>query len=190
MAESLGSDWSKSVVYSSPLGPLKLTASEEGVTAVKYLFGKHAERTAAAQQAPEEDGLKWSERLEDDKSDAVGHLRVCCEWLDAYFAGKLLSPDPPPRPKLALSKKGFFSQLALSLMLTFKLSCFRWLFPYSVVCAVKYQRRRDSKLQGVSRLVREPQSLSCGWPGSQKPLYSHSGAMPQGGQQWCRGQGE
>ena len=110
MAVSLGNDLtgSKSVVYSSPLGPLKLTASEEGIVAVKCLSGKHAEPTAAGQQAPEveDGGLKWSERLEDDESDAVGHLRVCCEWLDAYFAGKLLSPDPPPRPKLALSKKG------------------------------------------------------------------------------------
>ena len=101
---------SRSVVYHSPMGPLKLTATEEGMAAVKYLFGKHADEKAE-KQADEGVGVKWSEEVLDG-SEAGSHLKVCCEWLDAYFAGKLLSqdPPPPPKPKLALSKKGSFEK--------------------------------------------------------------------------------
>lgn len=92
------------------MGHLKLTATGEGIAAVKYLFGKHADEKAAEKLAVEETegAVKWSETLQEDGSEASSHLRVCCEWLDAYFAGKLLveDPPPPPKPKIAFSKKG------------------------------------------------------------------------------------
>ena len=103
---------SESLVYNSPMGPLKLTATEEGIAAVKYLFGKKEQaEKQEVQDAAEAEAKVWSDAAAAAGSEASGteagsHLKVCCEWLDAYFAGKLLTPDPPPRPKLDLSKKG------------------------------------------------------------------------------------
>ena len=140
-----GGSAERSVVYGSPMGPLKLTATEEGIAAVKYLFGKYAEPTEGKQAVKEsEDGVNWSKRLLDYGSEAVSHLRVCCEWLDAYFAGKLLTPDPPPRPKLAFSKKGLLDNdlYCLKIISTYCLECShthtRWFLPHCVVRAVQY----------------------------------------------------
>ncbi len=33
---------SRSLTYQSPIGPLKLVASKDGISALKYLFGKHS----------------------------------------------------------------------------------------------------------------------------------------------------
>ena len=99
----------KSRVYSSPIGPLKLTATDEGILAVKYLFGKHKEVDPEAGNT----AVKQAEHVEDKGSKdsveaAESHLDTCSEWLDAYFQGSLLKSEapPPPRPKLTLPQKG------------------------------------------------------------------------------------
>lgn len=92
-----------SQVYSSPVGPLKLTATKEGISGVKFLSEKReggvnpATSSAAEDKEPPEAHLR-----------AQWHLKVCTEWLDAYFKGTLLKLDdatPPPRPKLDLPKE-------------------------------------------------------------------------------------
>lgn len=109
---------SVSRVYSSPIGPLKLTAAEEGIVAVKFLFGKHEEvegarHVAARARDNSEDGLEKDLTMEADEPKAESHLNVCSKWLDAYFQGTLLkSGTPPPRPKLALGKTGTYWCLA------------------------------------------------------------------------------
>lgn len=86
-------------VYQTPIGPLKLVASKDGISAVKYLFGKHTEGAVLMKEAPV---------MAEEKTEADSHLDVCKKWLDWYFKGYLLRPDsaPPPRPSLALSMEG------------------------------------------------------------------------------------
>lgn len=102
---------SKELVYSSPLGPLKLTATAEGILAVKYLFGRgEGEDVERARSVPvkcEGDAEHFSEK------EAESHLKICSKWLDAYFQGTLLK-SPPPRPKLALANKGTNRYLAVT----------------------------------------------------------------------------
>lgn len=96
-------DGSKSIVYSSPIGPLKLVATDDGISAVKFLFGKHGEKVeeAACKQ------LSTTRNGEDMLKKADLHLNDCAKWLDAYFNGTLLqSSPPPPRPPLALPTTG------------------------------------------------------------------------------------
>ena len=107
------------MIYKTPIGPLKLEATAEGISAVKWLFGKHsksksdsadhAEQGSTAPAIKEEDGGKAS-----PSSVAVGasgsakadkHLQVCKVWLDAYFAGTLLESNPP-KPALVLPESG------------------------------------------------------------------------------------
>ena len=88
---------SSSTVYHSPIGPLKLVADSTGISSVKFLFGKHGVSPAVAS------GKSGTDSDAGRKADF--HLEVCRKWMDAYFDGSLLKPDPPPRPKLALAMK-------------------------------------------------------------------------------------
>lgn len=104
----------RSVVYHSPVGPLKLVATEDGILAVKFLFGKHEDKVHVALPAKRE--FTENGRLDGDESEAESHLKVCNAWLDAYFEGTLLKsdPPPPPRPKLALPATGIYSKPSLT----------------------------------------------------------------------------
>ena len=104
------------VIYKTPIGPLKLEASDEGICAVKWLFGKHSELPAGAAAAPpaqsETNGDKQEVAIATDGgrteckgSKAKRHLQDCQSWLDAYFAGTLLKTNPP-KPQLVLPQTG------------------------------------------------------------------------------------
>ena len=104
------------MIYKSPLGPLKLEATAEGVCAVKYLFGKHSdsEATGLPHTKPEKDrdggpgqaGTVAEATPSSKRSKAEEHLQVCQAWLDAYFAGTLLQSNPVPKPTLVLPSTG------------------------------------------------------------------------------------
>lgn len=121
-----------SAIYKTPIGPLKLEATAEGICAVKWLFGKHSKsKSDSADHAEQESTLAIKE--EDNgkaspSSVAVGasgsakadeHLQVCKTWLDAYFAGTLLEFDPP-KPALVLPESGIlhctFSSILVKLI--------------------------------------------------------------------------
>ena len=108
------------VIYKTPIGPLKLEASDEGICAVKWVFGKrHSELPAGAAPAPlaqtEADGEHNAKqeaatatdgrRTECKGSKSERHLQDCQTWLDAYFAGTLLKTNPP-KPQLVLPHTG------------------------------------------------------------------------------------
>lgn len=107
------------VIYKTPIGPLKLEASDEGICAVKWLFGKHSELQAGAAAATparsETNGEHNAKqeatiatdggRTECKGSKAEQHLQDCQSWLDAYFAGTLLETNPP-KPQLVLPHTG------------------------------------------------------------------------------------
>ena len=107
------------VIYKTPIGPLKLEASDEGICAVKWLFGKHSEPPAGAAAAPPAQSETNAEhnakqeaaiatdggRTECKGSKAERHLQDCQSWLDAYFAGTLLKTNPP-KPQLVLPHTG------------------------------------------------------------------------------------
>lgn len=102
---------SSSVVYLTPIGPLKLVANGDGMTAVKFLFGRHGATRVAADMADssaseelEREGASGTVDRESGNKDNF-HLEVCKKWLDAYFDGGLLGSHPPPRPKLVLARK-------------------------------------------------------------------------------------
>lgn len=98
---------SASFVYHAPIGPLKLVANGDGISAVKFLFGKHGATLPATDVAGlGEIGARKAEEVgSDSDNEATYHLEVCKKWLDAYFGGVVLGSHPPPRPKLALEKK-------------------------------------------------------------------------------------
>lgn len=77
------------------MGPLKLVANGDGISAVKFLFGRHGATWAAADVSTEGESV----------NEANIHLEACKKWLDAYFDGVLLGPQSPPRPKLVLPRK-------------------------------------------------------------------------------------
>ena len=111
-----------SAIYKTPIGPLKLEATAEGVCAVKWLFGKHSKSKAGS---GDHEQLSTPAKGGDSGKDnpaavAVGtsssaradeHLQICKTWLDAYFAGTLLESNPP-KPALVLPESGayLFSQ--------------------------------------------------------------------------------
>ena len=107
---------SSSEVYQTPIGPLKLVASKDGISAVKYLFGKHTEEPVLVKEAP-----VMVEEKAGEKTEADAHLDVCKKWLDWYFKGFLLKPDsaPPLRPTLALSMEGEIHSNVLILIVVF-----------------------------------------------------------------------
>ena len=104
-----------SVIYKTPIGPLKLEATDEGICAVKWLFGKHSD--SERQPATGAPHAKKVDELEGDgrraavrktrgaKCKADEHLQMCRCWLDAYFSGTLLQSDPP-KPPLVLPTTG------------------------------------------------------------------------------------
>lgn len=109
----------KSLIYKTPIGPLKLEASDEGICAVKWLFGKHSDSeqlpTGAASSPPvqSETGVEHNAKQETataaggghTKRKAEQHLQDCQSWLDAYFSGTLLKTNPP-KPQLVLPHTG------------------------------------------------------------------------------------
>lgn len=118
---------SLSCVYKTPIGPLELVAGPEGISAVRWLFGKHCQDQASVPDSPgpcmhEQDpsGLHVSavsecevtsknSKAEDslEKKRAMDHMRVCINWLNAYFDGTLLQSDKPiPKPELSLPDGG------------------------------------------------------------------------------------
>ena len=103
----------RSIIYNSPIGPLQLVATRDGISALKFLFGRHGQKSAAVDHFQTENSLskedtKTTEKeliAEEDK-EAQSHLNVCIKWLDAYFEGTILKSDPPlPKPALALPSK-------------------------------------------------------------------------------------
>ena len=111
------------MIYNSPLGPLKLVATKDGMTAVKYLFGRHSDSCGLVKgqndhkdkgisegDTIEEKEERSSELTDDEEIDkgAKTHLNACKRWLDAYFDGTLLRPDGPPKPTLALPASGMW----------------------------------------------------------------------------------
>lgn len=101
-------------MYHAPIGPLKLVANGDGISAVKFLFGRHGgDWISPAFVAPVEGGERATAEKE-ATNQADFHLEVCKKWLDAYFGGHLLRPDTPPRPKLALSTRSRWLELQLA----------------------------------------------------------------------------
>lgn len=105
-----------SSIYKTPIGPLKLEATAEGICAVKWLFGKHSKSKSDSAADHEQPSTPIKEAGDDDTKavavPAVGascradeHLEVCKTWLDAYFAGTLLESNPP-KPALVLPESG------------------------------------------------------------------------------------
>ena len=99
----------QSLVYQAPIGPLKLIASEEGISGIKFLFGSRGDQMGGAivaTQSERKTEAASSEIKSEDKASL--HLEVCKKWLDAYFEGSLLKsdPPPPPKPKLSLAMQG------------------------------------------------------------------------------------
>ena len=122
-----------SLIYKTPIGPLKLEATAEGICAVKWLFGKHSKSQADSAEKlstttktqKEEDGVKASPATivtgtkgaprASSNAKADEHLQVCQAWLDAYFTGTLLQSNPP-KPALVLPGSGaliLFRQIML-----------------------------------------------------------------------------
>ncbi len=126
-----------SSVYRTPIGPLKLVANPKGICEVKWMFGKrYREQTSTVPDRPRESRIprrtdeprSTSERpgtgadskeivltslkgsVPEDSPEhkrALEHLRVCVNWLDAYFGGTLLLSDQTiPKPQLALPEGG------------------------------------------------------------------------------------
>lgn len=105
------------MIYKTPIGPLKLEATDEGVCAVKWLFGKHSDSEQLhhsgappqAQRGHENEAKKGTAVVDGGTkckgSKAEEHLQVCQTWLDAYFAGTLLKAKPP-KPDLVLPPGG------------------------------------------------------------------------------------
>jgi O6-methylguanine-DNA--protein-cysteine methyltransferase len=104
-----------SAIYKTPIGPLKLEATTEGICAVKWLFGKHSKSKS---DSADNEQLSTPAAKEDAKAVSAGvavpvgssgraneHLEVCKAWLDAYFAGTLLESNPP-KPALVLPESG------------------------------------------------------------------------------------
>ena len=109
-------------IYSTPIGPLKLVANSKGICAVKWLLskqqrsstdddgssyeqsktGKDTEKTSSS---PDSIPLAVASAVSPEERKALGHLRVCINWLDAYFDGTLLKFNPP-RPPLVLPTEG------------------------------------------------------------------------------------
>ena len=111
-----------SVIYKTPIGPLKLEATAEGICAVKWLFGKHSKSKSDSTADHEQLSTPGAKEADSDAkasraagavpSGAYGnatkageHLQVCKTWLDAYFAGTLLESNPP-KPALVLPESG------------------------------------------------------------------------------------
>lgn len=108
-----------SVVYKTPIGPLKLEATAEGICGVKFLFGKRSDSEQLSQTTGPGETLQPGDREASraamvaraqgtsEGSKAHDHLQVCQAWLDAYFAGTLLKSNPPiPKPPLVLPPTG------------------------------------------------------------------------------------
>lgn len=102
----------ETVVYKTPIGVLKLVANDEGMCAVKWLFGKHSVLTR--NESPDTVG-----KASADSSKAQEHLRACRKWLDAYFDGSLLAVKPAiPKPPLVLPDKSITAAAYCILMVT------------------------------------------------------------------------
>ena len=97
----------ESIVYKTPLGSLKLVANQEGICAVRWLFGKHASETEQGPEAMVDPPVSEEKHSDVLATKPQEHLSVCRRWLDAYFGGYLLKSNPPiPRPPLVLPEKG------------------------------------------------------------------------------------
>ena len=88
------------MLYSTPVGTLKIVANPEGVCAVKWLSEK--------QSNPSSKPVKDSQ--EGDKPGSVSksqeHLKACQRWLDAYFDGSLVTENSTlSRPPLVFPDK-------------------------------------------------------------------------------------
>ncbi len=85
----------KSIVHETPIGALKIVANDEGICAVKWLFGKYA--------VSPNDSL---DKVTYGTSKSNKHLRACQKWLNAYFDRSLLVTRPEiPKPPLVLPDK-------------------------------------------------------------------------------------
>lgn len=128
-----------SVVYKTPIGPLKLEATDEGISAVKWLFGKHSadleqkSATGACELAHPVKEVKREARHETvaishstkcTGSEADEHLQVCQSWLDAYFNGTLLQFNPQ-KPNLVLPESGKY-KIILQIKLLPSLLMIQW----------------------------------------------------------------
>ena len=65
-------------IYHSPLGPIRISASQRGIVSVKMLFGKHGSSSAAVGDLAAADVGVADERFQ-------AHLKACIAWLDKYF---------------------------------------------------------------------------------------------------------
>ena len=81
-----------SCIYDSPVGRLRLEATQEGICAVRWL-------------KDDEESEKIRESDSTDSALARRHLSTCTTWLSAYFNGSLLK-SPVPRPPLVIPMKG------------------------------------------------------------------------------------
>ncbi len=94
----------ESVVHKTPIGALKLVANNEGICAVKWLFGKHA--VSQKEDNPDDKNISTQTTLAGMSTEPKEHLRVCQRWLDAYFDGSLLVARPAIlKPPLVLPDK-------------------------------------------------------------------------------------
>ena len=87
-----------SAVYSSPLGPIRATASDKGICCVDMMFGKHYSKEDQQHSPPNEcNGSESSRR----------HITTCLQWLDSYFCGDR-DGMKAHMPQLDLSHNGSF----------------------------------------------------------------------------------
>lgn len=111
-----------STICVTPIGSLKLVAKAEGICAVKWLSvrrrdcgesagGLEDDDTPTSVTVREVKSLESTSDLSPEQAQAVEHLRVCVNWLKAYFDGSLLAANPP-KPPLVFPMKGTCTYIA------------------------------------------------------------------------------
>ena len=72
------------VIYKSPLGPIKISADNNGISSIEMQFGEmYKEYNVTAG-----DPLSVEQVQESAYSrNSCGHLSDCMKWLDVYFEG-------------------------------------------------------------------------------------------------------
>ena len=64
-------------MYSSPLGPIRIAASDKGICSVDMMFGKHYSNSPPIANECSGNSSESSRK----------HITMCLQWLESYFCG-------------------------------------------------------------------------------------------------------